>query len=244
MKGIIKNIAQNIRIILLRLRSLIIRPLNVNNGSVLIVAPHPDDEVIGCAGLIQQCLNNGQSVTVVILTGGDKSHENCCDLDENTIVENRRSLSRKAAGILGLPLKNLYFLNYPDGSVAFEDSETDKLKQLIEDLRSDSIFIPHKGEGWSDHIEVGNILRKLITDKNEIRLYEYCVWFWYYNARHIDWKQARSLKMNSAQHHLKLQAMDAYIRPLAPCGKPWSGILPQIFIKANSWNRELYFEIK
>ncbi len=216
--------------------------LDLTSKSVLIVAPHPDDEVIGCAGLIQQCLDNKQSINVVILTGGSESHAKCCNIDKNVIVENRRNLSKEAAKILGLPLKNLHFLNYQDGSIAFENDGTNKLKELIASVHPNLIFIPHKGEGWSDHIEAGNIVRKLITDRPEIRLYEYCVWFWYYNARHINWERARLLKMSSTQHHLKLQAMNAYIHPLAPCGKPWSGVLPKIFIKANSWTRELYFK--
>lgn len=244
MKGIIKDFVRNIRVILLRLRSMMISLLNVSKDSVLIVAPHPDDEVIGCAGLIQQCLNNDQSVNVIILTGGSKSHGNCCSLSETTIIENRRNLSRKAMEELGLPLENLHFLNYTDGAVVFEDSETNKLELLIHKLQPDSIFVPHQGEGWSDHIEAGNIVRKLFTDKNKIRLYEYCVWFWYYNARHIDMKHARLLKMNERQHQTKLKAIDTYIASKAPCGKPWSGVLPPVFLKANSWSKELYFEIK
>lgn len=239
----IKDVFRNLRVVFLKFRTLMCQELKIPN-KIVIIAPHPDDEVIGCAGLIQRCLDNGQSVNVVILTGGGKSHGKCCTLDENIIIENRRNLSRKAMEVLGLPLNNLHFLNYTDGAIAFEDLETNKLKLLINELQPNLIFIPHKGDSWSDHIEAGNIVRKLITNKNEIRLYEYCVWFWYYHVRHIDWKQARLLRMNETQHHLKLQAIDTYIHPLAPCGKPWSGVLPQIFIKANSWSRELYFAVK
>ncbi|WP_240051127.1 PIG-L deacetylase family protein, partial [Bacteroides salyersiae] len=45
--------------------------------SLLIIAPHPDDEVIGCAGLIQRSLNKGNNVYVIILTGGEASHNGC-----------------------------------------------------------------------------------------------------------------------------------------------------------------------
>ena len=67
----------------------------------------------------------------------------------------------------------------------------------------------------------------------------------YYNVwRDLDWKNAAQLCMTPAEHRIKLDAMDAYIRPLAPCGKPWSGVLPKVFVKANKWNRELYFSLK
>lgn len=42
--------------------------------SLLIIAPHPDDEVIGCAGLIQRSLNKGNNVYVIILTKPEKHH--------------------------------------------------------------------------------------------------------------------------------------------------------------------------
>lgn len=208
--------------------------------SLLFIAPHPDDEIIGCAGLIQQTLKAGKKIDVVILTGGGKSHASCCNIDEATLIEARRKLSRKAAQIVGLPLEHLHFLNYPDGGISYENKETERLKQLIEELSPEAIFIPHKGEGWSDHVEAGNVIRKLKL--SGIQLYEYCVWFWYYNVWDIDWKNACVLKMNREEHQRKLKAMDAYITPLAPCGKPWSGILPKVFVKANQWNKELYFK--
>lgn len=235
----LKDYIRTIRLPIIRIRTSF-RSKLVTGKRILLVAPHPDDEIIGCAGLIQQALKAGKKIDVVILTGGGKSHSNCCNIDEDTLIEARRKLSRKAAQVVGLPLEHLHFLNYPDGSISYENKETERLKQLIEELSPEAIFIPHKGEGWSDHVEAGNVIRKLKL--SGIQLYEYCVWFWYYNVWNIDWKNACVLKMNREEHQRKLKAMDAYITPLAPCGKPWSGILPKVFVKANQWNKELYFK--
>ena len=212
---------------------------------IMIVAPHPDDEVFGCSGLIQRLIENGKKVHIVILSGGGKSHQNCCLIDELTLMNFRRDLSRKAAKILGIPLSQVHFFNYPDGQISFDNTETQQLQVLIRKLSPDAIFIPHKGEGWNDHVEAGNIIKKLVvTLSSSIQLYEYCVWFWYYNVWNIDWKNAFVLKMNEKEYQLKLKAIDVYVKPLAPCGKPWSGVLPKIFVKANQWNCELYFKIK
>lgn len=211
---------------------------------VLIVAPHPDDEVLGCSGLIQRLLSEGKRVDVVILSGGGKSHAGCCSIEESTLVESRRNLSRRAAKVLGLPLEHLYFLDYPDGSIAFDCAETEKLKALIDRLSPTTVFIPHKGEGWSDHLAAGEIVKNLIGKDSEIELYEYCVWFWYYNVWDIDWKNAVVLKLSQQEHAIKDKAIDAYIQPKSPCGKPWSGVLPKVFVKANRWNRELYFTLR
>ncbi len=209
----------------------------------IIVAPHPDDEVLGCSGLIQRMIENGKQMHVVILSGGGKSHQGCCHIDESTLIESRRNLSRKAAAILELPLDQLHLLDYPDGNISFNNPETQSLQALIEEISPDAIFVPHRNEGWSDHIEAGNIVREIIRIKSTpIQLYEYCVWFWYYNTWNVDWKNAFVLKMNQREHRIKLKAINAYIKPLAPCGKPWSGVLPRIFVKANQWNCELYFK--
>ena len=230
-----------------RLRVLLFRVLFQNSSElvmpdkVLIVAPHPDDEVLGCSGLIQRLLSEGKQVDVVILSGGGKSHAGCCNIDESILIESRRNLSRKAVKILGLPLENLHFMDYPDGSIAFDSSETDRLKKLIEMLQPKVIFVPHKGEGWSDHLEAGRIVRKLVGETSGVSLYEYCVWFWYYNVWNIDRKNAYVLKMTEEELSRKNEAIDAYIKPKAPCGKPWSGVLPPVFVWANRWRKELYF---
>lgn len=233
-----------------RIRVLLFRVLFQNFSEVvipdkvLIVAPHPDDEVLGCSGLIQRLLREGKQVDVVILSGGGKSHADCCKIDEATLIESRRNLSRKAAKVLGLPLENLHFLDYPDGSIAFDCSETDHLKKLIKTLQPKAIFVPHKGEGWSDHLEAGRIVWALVGKMSGISLYEYCVWFWYYNVWNIDRKNAFVLKMTKEEHFRKNEAINAYIYPKAPCGNPWSGVLPSVFVWANRWRKELYFRIK
>lgn len=239
----LKNLFRHIRIRLIHLcfyRSPIL-PITYNKP--LIIAPHPDDEVLGCSGLIQHMIENGKKVHVVILSGGGKSHQSCCYINESILIDSRRNLSRKAAEILGLPLNQLYFLDYPDGHISYNNAETQHLQTLIEEISPDVIFVPHTGEGWNDHIEAGKIVREIIRTKSTlIQLYEYCVWFWYYNVWNLDWKNAFVLKMNQREHQLKLKAIDAYVKPLAPCGKPWSGVLPKILIQANRWKKELYFK--
>lgn len=112
----------------------------------------------------------------------------------------------------------------------------------MQELAPDQVFVPHWGEGWNDHVQVKSLIIPLIPDSTQ--LYEYCVWMWYYNVWKLDWKQARLLRMTHEEHALKQQASAAYVEPLAPCGKPWSGVLPEVFLKATQWNKELYFKIR
>lgn len=239
----IKDIIRRFRIFLLHLWASSLTKLPIS-GNVLIVAPHPDDEVIGCGGLIRRLVEKGQRVDVCILSGGGKSHNGCCDIDEHTLIEARRNLSRKAAEIISLPIDHLHFLNYPDGSISYDNENTPQLQKMITELKPDAIFVPHKGEGWSDHIETGKIVREMLKDGGTFHLYEYCVWFWYYNVWNIDWKQAYVLRMTKEEQDIKNKAMNSYILPKAPCGKPLSGVLPKVFVDANRWDKELYFRVK
>lgn len=66
---------------------------------------------------------------------------------------------------------------------------------------------------------------------------------WYFNVWNLDWKNAFKFKMNKNEHVVKLKAVNAYIKPLVPNGKPWSSVLPKPFIFASIRRSKLYFKI-
>jgi LmbE family N-acetylglucosaminyl deacetylase len=90
---------------------------------VLILAPHPDDEAIGCAGVIQQALRVGANVHVAYLTNGDHNQVSFIVYEKRLTIkkaefihmgEVRRQEAVKAMKLLGLNESNLIFLGYPD----------------------------------------------------------------------------------------------------------------------------------
>lgn len=77
---------------------------------VLVLAPHPDDEVLMSAGVIERAVKQGQRVAVVIVTNGDLS----CERNGWTrMAESIAGLAR-----LGLREDDVHFLGYPDGALA------------------------------------------------------------------------------------------------------------------------------
>ena len=236
-----KNFIRSLRVAILHLLYGC-RPALPLSDNTVIIAPHPDDEVIGCAGLIQVLVERGTPPHVIILTGGEGSHHGCCDTSAEDIMAARHQLTLDAAATLGLPESHIHCLNYPDGGIAMEHPATERLRELLVQLSPKALFVPHHGEGWSDHLRAAEITKQLMSEK-EVLIYEYCVWMWYYNVWHLDFKQACVLRMSRAQHQCKLRAMEQYVTPLAPCGKPWSGVLPKPFLKAACWDKELYFKI-
>jgi len=94
--------------------------------SLLVVSPHPDDEVLCCSGLIQRVLRAGGHVSIVWLTSGDGSELDLLVVEKSLFLRpsklrelalRRMQESRDAATILGVPLNRLYFLGYPDRGI-------------------------------------------------------------------------------------------------------------------------------
>ena len=93
---------------------------------LLVVAPHPDDESLCCAGTIQQARTVGAEVFIVWLTSGD-AFEFDAALTERTLDprsaglqrlgERRIGEARAAAQALAVPDDHLFFLGYPDGGL-------------------------------------------------------------------------------------------------------------------------------
>jgi len=149
----------------------VIEPIT-KGDRILILAPHPDDETIGCAGIIQQALSAGAQVQVVYLTNGDHNqiafivYEKRLTLRKGEFIhmgEVRRQEAIKAMALLGLDENNLVFLGYPDFGtfVIFSQywQETKPFKSLLTRISSVpykdnlSFAAPYKGESILSDLE-------------------------------------------------------------------------------------------
>ena len=99
-----------------------VEPFN-KDDRILILSPHPDDETIACAGVIQQALKVGAGVRIVYLTNGDHNqiafivYERRLTLRRGEFIhmgEVRRQEAINAMKLLGVSESNLIFLGYPD----------------------------------------------------------------------------------------------------------------------------------
>jgi len=103
---------------------------------ILIFAPHPDDEVIGCAGIIQRAVAAGKSVRVSFATLGDgfahaaaillhKEEAALGPADYLSLARVRQQETIDAARVLGVSPANIVFLGYPDGALDRVAATTD-----------------------------------------------------------------------------------------------------------------------
>ena len=211
----------------------------MHSGKIVIVAPHPDDEVMGCGGLIQRMHGQGCDIHIFVLTGGEGSHRGCCKMAGEQIIDARRALCKGIDNSLGIDSEHLHMFSYPDGGIAYSHEETERLRFLLHWIKPDAVFVPHWGEGWPDHVNTRAIVKSILG--KEIPLFEYSVWLWYYNVWRLDWKNMRVLRMTTEEQKRKLKAVDDYVTPKAPCGIPWSGVLPDIILQLARWNMEIFF---
>src|SRR5215472_14652734 len=115
------------------------QPSSTHPDSIVVFAPHPDDEVIGCAGIIMQALARGARVHVVAITSGDgfpaaaagvvhKPVDQVGPDDFFALSRLRQTESRNALEILGGKADDLILLGYPDGDLGnLYESTDDKI---------------------------------------------------------------------------------------------------------------------
>ena len=140
--------------------------------SVLVIAPHPDDEVIGCGGAIRLRVERGERVSVVFLTSGELGLKH---LPRESAWKVRETEARKSSKILGLA--KLHFLRQPDWLLGDHASATETaLKPLLEQERPALIYLPHPNDGHPDHQATLPILRAALKRcrglKPELLAYE------------------------------------------------------------------------
>lgn len=113
--------------------------------STLIVATHPDDDVLGCGGVIARRSREGIDVHVVIVTRGIP------DLFSVSQIEATRSELSKAHALLGVSTARYLDFPAPRLDVTPNHQIADALRDCIEDVKPYEVFIPHHGDVHLDH---------------------------------------------------------------------------------------------
>jgi LmbE family N-acetylglucosaminyl deacetylase len=154
----------------------------VGRGRTLILAPHPDDESLGCGGLIAACCAVGRPPLVAILTDGTGSHPNSRAYPPERLRAVRMQEARDAVAHLGLSEERLVFLDQPDTAAAHEGPAFDALVDtLTARLRRDpactTLLAPWRFDPHCDH-EAAAKLGAQVADRCGVRSVAYPVWGW------------------------------------------------------------------
>ena len=213
---------------------------------VLILSPHPDDEVIGCAGLIQKLLKQQKEVYVLMITGGGAAWSQSL-IDTNELIAKRKELMFAAAGIIGLPHEHYIQLGWTDGELMDIVNKPEKqleFVRIIESIKPYMILTPHPFEIIDDHNAVNVILNHSMKISNhKMKVFYY----WVHAVRPLrglilGWTRSFIVSLDKEEHQIKRRALDTYLKLLTPFNKPYSGELYKSLLFSMKWNKELFFD--
>ena len=112
---------------------------------ILVIAPHPDDEVLGCGGTIIKNIKAGNEVFLCIMTKGEETYYG------KEVLEEKRKEVLRVANLIGI--KKVFFCDFIAASldVVPQNEINHKLKEIIEECQPNELFIPHQGDLHKDH---------------------------------------------------------------------------------------------
>ena len=132
----------------------------VRAASTLVLAPHQDDEVLGCGGLIAQLAAAGGAVRVLFLTDGGGGVEEVADREAYRRL--RREESGKAADVLGVT--GCDHLDLPDGALDRHlDAAEQGIRRAILSQRPELVLVPSPLEATRDHRAAFAALHRLLA---------------------------------------------------------------------------------
>lgn len=149
--------------------------------SLLVLAPHPDDESLGCGGLIAEHHARGHDVHVMVLTDGTGSHPRSREYPAARLAALRMKEARAAIVALGLPEDRIDFLGLPDGHVSLNGRPFNAAAARIA-LYARSHGVRTICTTWAhdphpDH-QAAYRLGQLVAREVGARLLGYPVWTW------------------------------------------------------------------
>jgi LmbE family N-acetylglucosaminyl deacetylase len=143
----------------------------------VVLAPHMDDEIIGCGGTLALHAARGADVTVIFLTDGRRGGTPTAEQAERglSIVDVRKDEARAALGEIGI--RKIEFLDAADGSLGANPETAIRLRELLQRTQPEIVYLPHFFEQHEDHRAVSPLLRQAVEGTRlEFQCHGFEVW--------------------------------------------------------------------
>lgn len=220
-------------------------PLDICQARRLVlVAPHPDDEVFGAGGLIQSALYHEVPVRIIAVTDGEASHPRSEHLLTRELTARRIREREEALHRLGWREPDIVRLHLPDSGVA------NCLAELTVALRSqlqvgDVCAAPWQRDGHPDHDACGRAARQVCGEVGTTLL-SYFVWTWHWaspEAGDVPWSQCRRLDLDRRARARKRWATRAFESQIQPLGPVESDVVLPASVLRHFWRPyEIYLD--
>jgi LmbE family N-acetylglucosaminyl deacetylase len=154
----------------------LVRPIPIRapfGGAMLVIAPHQDDEIIGCGGALALQVRAGRAAFVVILQDGADGHDEL-GMTRQDLAALRNEESRRA--VAQLRIEAPLFLGYADLNANLRPA-AEQLRRIIVDRQADAIFAPFMFDGHPHHRAANYILAEALRNIDwNVRVFGYEVW--------------------------------------------------------------------
>ena len=188
---------------------------------LLVVSPHPDDEVLMCSGLMQAQLQRGGALEVLAVTDGEACFG---DGTDRAALGLRRRAEAKAGlralsamGAIGAHAVPTHYFGLPDGAVANHERALEQ--RLCAHVRAgDVVVCTWRLDGHPDHDATGRACAAACAARNA-SLLEAPVWMWHWaRPEHpsINWHQLVRMPLGSAQQARKQLALQCHESQITP----------------------------
>lgn len=158
-------------------------------SSALVLAPHPDDDALGCSGSLALLNRAGASITIVFITNGEKLYGE----PSAALAEQRKEEAVRASELLGC--ERPLFLGFPDGEAdSHIDGIYDRLSAIIAQKKPDIVFAPSLIDHHRDHIATSKAAIKLLNQSASFKLAFYEVYSTVRFSHLVDITEAAEVK--------------------------------------------------
>ncbi|WP_233169277.1 PIG-L deacetylase family protein [Hymenobacter sp. BT523] len=154
-------------------------------GPTVVVAPHPDDEALGCGGLLALLRQANVPVAAVLVSDGSMSHPNSALFSATARRAVREAEFRHALTLLGLDDDAPLLLGLPDGRVPGSVAEprfaeaVAQLRAFLEKHAAATVLVPWRRDPHPDHRATSRLVQAALAEMPQPpRRLEYLVWAW------------------------------------------------------------------
>ena len=181
----------------------------------VVVAPHPDDEVLACGGLLAMLAARGSTALLVAVTDGDGSHPGSTEWTPARLAQRRHEESVEGLRVLGLRHYSHARLSVPDGAVHLHQ------RALAASLHSlltpdDIVFSTWSADGHPDHEATADAVTQACAIVG-CRHVQVPVWMWHWAKPadpRVPWQRMVRLPLTLAAVRRKSYAIEAHLTQL------------------------------
>ena len=209
---------------------------------LVVVAPHPDDEILACGGLMALHARRGGKCLVVAVTDGEASHGDGSGWRAGQLGETRRAERVHGLERLGCAKAEVHRLGLPDSKVS---SHVETLKsELAQRMRwGDIVVTTWRNDGHPDHEACGAAAARACADAH-CCLLEAPVWMWHWGRpadQRVPWHRMVGLQLPAEAVARKQRAVQSHASQLLPRGDAQPPVLGQTMLDRLARRTEYFF---